>query len=245
MATPVSQTRRGFTLIELLTVIAIIGVLAAILIPTVNKVRETGKRAKCMSNTRQITLSVINQANQNKNQNFPKNTAGYWAWDMSHAVIKDVVGTAGREVLYCPSSRMLNSLDVERMYNFSPNSYAVTGYILLLDGTAQIEEKWKNYRIQSSYTATVGSATVQVAPSQRLLVVDTVISTGVSQASFASVDIGGLPVNTSNHMEGKMPYGAHGGYVDGHVRWRKFVLSSTPGPDVFAIGTTGNPRFWF
>jgi prepilin-type N-terminal cleavage/methylation domain-containing protein len=44
----------AFTLIELLTVIAIIGILAAILIPTVGKVRESARAAKCTSNLRQI-----------------------------------------------------------------------------------------------------------------------------------------------------------------------------------------------
>ncbi|MDR1284531.1 MAG: prepilin-type N-terminal cleavage/methylation domain-containing protein [Opitutaceae bacterium] len=56
----------AFTLIELLTVIAIIGILAAIIIPTVGKVRQTAQRAACASNLRQIGTAVIAYATDNK-----------------------------------------------------------------------------------------------------------------------------------------------------------------------------------
>lgn len=49
-----TRNTRAFTLIELLTVIAIVGVLAAILIPAVGKVRQSANMSKSVSNLRQI-----------------------------------------------------------------------------------------------------------------------------------------------------------------------------------------------
>lgn len=55
----------GFTLIELLTVIAIIGILAAILIPVVGSVREGARASQCASNLRQTGQALLMYVSDN------------------------------------------------------------------------------------------------------------------------------------------------------------------------------------
>ena len=60
-----NQNLRGFTLIELLTVIAVIAILAAILIPSAKKVRTNAHRAESASNLRQTYAACALYSNDN------------------------------------------------------------------------------------------------------------------------------------------------------------------------------------
>ena len=119
----------AFTLIELLVVVAIIALLISILLPSLEKARETARRAACMSNQRQIAVGIFAYAVDFDDYAVPNMINGYGhtaypkrqtrAWGQARSFGGDVLGyydqfegltylypryMQGRSVFYCPSS---------------------------------------------------------------------------------------------------------------------------------------------
>jgi prepilin-type N-terminal cleavage/methylation domain-containing protein len=83
----VMKKQSGFTLVELLVVIAIIGMLMALLLPAVQNARETGRRAVCLNNMKQVSTALRNY------EATKKELPGY-----ANAIAANAANPAGRDV---------------------------------------------------------------------------------------------------------------------------------------------------
>jgi prepilin-type processing-associated H-X9-DG protein len=64
----------SFSIVELLLVLAIIGILSALLMPAYKSMRESARAANCMSNMRQIGIGLVNYSMDNNGYFPPANT---------------------------------------------------------------------------------------------------------------------------------------------------------------------------
>ncbi len=80
----------GFTLIELLAVVAIIGILAASLFPSFQRMQERGRDVKCNSNLRQLGIAVTAYSTEN-NGELPSNKTTIWYVDLWKYIYPDRV----------------------------------------------------------------------------------------------------------------------------------------------------------
>jgi len=152
----IHRKQSAFTLIELLVVIAIIAILAAILFPVFAQAREAARKTSCLSNTKQLGLSIMMYA-QDYDETYPCNqwdgmkvgtadnaahsadfiSVDTWMWEILPYI-------KNRDILKCPSDPNpksgfsgysddpcnINSCDCDGWAVPTPISYATNGMII-------------------------------------------------------------------------------------------------------------------
>jgi prepilin-type N-terminal cleavage/methylation domain-containing protein/prepilin-type processing-associated H-X9-DG protein len=104
--------RRGFTLVEVLLAIAILGVLAALLLPAIQASRETARRAQCASQLRQLGIAATSHATARRH--FPP---GVEQWYFSSAVSHRGIGLFAYLLPYLEEANALVRWDYDDPIN--------------------------------------------------------------------------------------------------------------------------------
>ena len=119
-----SRLENAFTLLELLVVIAVIGILAALLLPALNGANACAKRATCLNNLRQINLAVRQYADDH-NALLPMitNSGPPEVWSDYALFVRSYLGLKGspssNDVLFaCPA----DTFDVVHSEGYKPEA---------------------------------------------------------------------------------------------------------------------------